>query len=198
MNIVFDLGGVVFNWQPGKIIAGIFKESESIKLVSAEIFGHSDWVALDRGTLSRGGAIERAVYRTKLPLSDISRLFDAIPKALTPIDESIDLINSIRNTDNKLYVLSNMHHASIEHLERESSIWDMFDGIVVSCRVKKVKPELEIYEHLLKEFNLVASETVFIDDMAINLQAASSLGIKTIQFDSAKQCRLDLEKLKCI
>lgn len=198
MNIVFDLGGVVFDWQPDKIIRSVFDDVERQQLVRDEIFRHPDWVELDRGTLSREHAIDRGTIRTKMPRSDISKLFDQIPQALAPIVDSIDLLYSIKDTDNRLYILSNMHLASIEYLESKNSIWGLFDGMVISCRVKKVKPEKDIYEYLLKEFKLVANETIFIDDMDANLQVASNLGIKTIQFVSPSQCRNELVELKCI
>ena len=70
--------------------------------------------------------------------------------------------------------------------------------MVISCRVQKVKPEIEIYQYLLNEHNLVAEETVFIDDMDVNLTAASSLGINTIKFINSSQCRQHLNELECI
>ena len=198
MNIVFDLGGVVFNWRPDKIIESVFGDAETQQLVKVEIFDHPDWVELDRGTLNIEQAVNRGAMRTKLPRSEISKLMSEVPRSLTPIHESMDLLRSIRDTDNKFFVLSNMQFPSIEHLERESSIWSMFDGIVISCRIRKVKPDIEIYQYLLNEHRLVADETVFIDDTDVNLVAASTLGIKTIRFVSASQCRQDLVDLKCI
>ncbi|NOX70244.1 MAG: HAD family phosphatase [Gammaproteobacteria bacterium] len=198
MNIVFDLGGVVFNWQPDKLIKSVFDNAETQRLVKVQIFEHPDWVELDKGTLDVEQAIERGALRTQLPRTEISKLMSEVPRSLTPIHESIDLLHSIRGTDNRLFVLSNMQFPSIEHLERESSIWDLFDGIVISCRIQKVKPDIEIYQYLLKEHRLVAEETVFIDDTDVNLVAAASLGINTIKFVSSSQCRQDLVDLKCI
>jgi putative hydrolase of the HAD superfamily len=198
LNIVFDLGGVVFNWQPDRIIESAFSDMETQQIVKTEIFCHPDWVELDRGTLNLEQAIDRGASRTKLPRSDIRKLMNLVPQSLTPIDETIDLLHSIRDTDNKFFVLSNMHFASITHLEREYAIWDMFDGMVISCRVQKVKPEVEIYQHLLTEYKLAAEETVFIDDMDVNLVAAKSMGINTIKFANSAQCRRDLGEFKCI
>jgi len=52
MNIVFDLGGVVFRWQPEKIIRHVFQDPEKQDLVRSEIFEHADCVELDRGTIT--------------------------------------------------------------------------------------------------------------------------------------------------
>ena len=198
MNIVFDLGGVVFNWQPDAIIRRVFQDPETQDLVRAEIFEHADWVELDRGTIALDQAIVRGASRTGLPRENIEKLLNEVPRSLTPIQETIDLIRSIRDSNNRFFILSNMHIASISYLEKKHKFWDMFDGIVISSRIQKVKPEIEIYEHLLKEYMLNAAETVFIDDMGENLAAASSIGIQTIRFADPFQCRQALVDLECI
>ena len=198
MNIVFDLGGVVFNWQPDAIIRRVFQDSETQELVRAEIFEHADWVELDRGAIALDQAIVRAASRTGLPHEDIEKLLNEVPRSLTPIQQTIEIIRSIGDSNNRCFVLSNMHVASISYLEKKYKIWDMFDGIVISSRIQKVKPEIEIYEHLLTEYQLKASETIFIDDTSENLTAAASIGIQTIMFVDSRQCKRDLVNLKVI
>jgi putative hydrolase of the HAD superfamily len=161
-------------------------------LVRSEIINHADWVELDRGTLSLDQAIVRGTLRTGLPREEVEKLLNAVPQSLTPIEETIDLIRTIRGLNNRLFVLSNMHAASISYLEKRHKIWDLFDGVVISSRIQKFKPEIEIYEYLLTVHRLNAAETVFIDDMSENLAAASQIGIQTIRFVDADQCRKDL------
>lgn len=192
MNIVFDLGGVVFAWQPESIIRRVFDDPNARDLVRKEIFQHADWVALDRGTLSFEHAVDRGASRTGLARKEIERLLNEVPASLVPIHETMDLIRQLRKTENKLFVLSNMQFASIEYLEEQHDIWTCFDGIVISCRIQLVKPEVAIYEHLLQEHGLDAATTIFIDDMPENLEAASTTGIQTIQFLDSDQCRRDL------
>ena len=198
MNIVFDLGGVVFEWRPDKIIHHVFQDPGEQALVKKEIFEHRDWVELDRGTIELEQAIDNGAARTGLPREIIERLLNAVPRFLVPMQDTIELIRSIQDSNNRFFVLSNMHVASINYLEVAHDIWDMFDGIVISSRIKKVKPEREIYEHLLNEYELDAAETVFIDDMHENVAAASELGIQTIRFVDADQCRQELVDLACI
>ena len=195
MNIVFDLGGVVFNWHPDKLIRGVFDDEETRMIVKSKILEHPDWLELDRGTLRFQDAVVRGAERTGLPNTDIERLLNEVPRSLTPIHETIELIRSMVSPDHRLFVLSNMQFASIAYLEKEHDIWDMFDGTVISCRIQKIKPEIGIYEYLLNEYQLIASETVFIDDMSENLAAARSIGIQTIKFLTSSQCRQDLTEL---
>jgi putative hydrolase of the HAD superfamily len=161
LNIVFDLGGVVFNWQPDAIIQSIFDDPETQNLIRKEVFDHSDWVELDRGTITFDQAIDRGVTRTGLRYQDIERLLKAVPHFLTPIEATIELIHDLSHTKNRLFVLSNMHLASFAYLEQRYKIWDMFDGIVISSRIQMVKPELQIYEYLLNRYQLEPAETRF-------------------------------------
>ena len=198
MNIVFDLGGVVFRWQPDALIASVFDDSQTQDLVRKEILEHQDWVELDRGTISLESAIDRGAMRTGLANQAIERLFHAVPVSLTPIEQTHALIRRLAITTNKLFVLSNMHLASIAYLEDRHDIWEIFHGVVISSRIKKVKPETQIYEHLLDEYRLDPTETIFIDDMPENLDAAASLGIRTIRFVDPGQCERALLDYQCL
>lgn len=198
MNIVFDLGGVVLHWKPEKLIATIFEDDRDQRLVKSEILHHPDWVALDRGTISEEEAVKRGAERTGLPQSKIAQFMQKVPSSLIPVDESLNLIQLLRQNGNKLYILSNMHSASIDYLEKNYSFWDLFDGKVISCRIKMIKPERNIYEYLLTTYQLKANETVFIDDTTINLETASQMGITPILFKDPVQCQTELKKLGCL
>ena len=196
MNIVFDLGGVVFKWQPDAIVESIFDDPATRYLVRNEIIGHADWLELDRGTMTLSQAIERGAARTGLAPQDIERVFNAVPHFLTPIDATVDLIHELSETDNRLFVLSNMHLASIAYLEQQHDFWHKFDGVVISSRIQMVKPEQQIYEYLLNRYQLDAAETIFIDDIPENLEAAASMGIQTIRFIDSAQCERALAHVR--
>jgi len=198
VNVVFDLGGVVVTWEPDGLIAGVFPDPDEQRTVRTAILGHPDWLEIDRGTLGREEAIERAVERTGLARRDVTELMLRVPLSLNVIPDTIDLIRRVRERGHRLLALSNMHPASIEHVERKTSVLDEFEGAVVSCRIGMVKPEPEIYEHLLSEYRLDAAETVFIDDTHHNLPPAAELGIHTIEFADPAQCERELADLGCL
>jgi putative hydrolase of the HAD superfamily len=192
VNLVFDLGGVVVRWDPEAIIDGVFND-ESVKArVRQAVFEHADWLELDRGTLGREEAIARAARRSGLAAEDIKRLLHAVPPSLAVFPDTVELLYRLKRKGHPLYCLSNMHFASIEYLEREHTFWDVFEGRVISCRLQLCKPEPGIYEHLLREFGLKAEDTLFIDDVQKNLDAAAKLGIHTLRFETAAQCEREL------
>jgi len=195
LNLIFDLGGVVVRWDPDAIIAGVFQDPSVRKRVREGVFGHPDWLELDRGTLEREDAIRRAARRLGMPDAEIRRLLVAVPPSLVPIPETVDLLYRLKAHGNPLYCLSNMHFASIEHLEREHRFFEVFKGIVISCRLKLCKPEPAIYAHALQANGLQAAQTVFIDDVEVNIAAAAKAGIRTIQFGNTAQCERELRAL---
>lgn len=197
-NIVFDLGGVVFSWEPEALVANVFAEPDVQTQVHAEIIGHADWLELDRGILPRQEAILRAAVRTGLAVSAVSELMRQVPLALCVIPGTVDLLYRLRERGHRLFYLSNMHVASIEHLERAYTFWDIFEGGIISCRIHLIKPEPAIYTSLLEKYGLDIAETVFIDDTEINLAAAVKFGLRTIHFEHPGQCEEQLRELDII
>ncbi len=198
MNIVFDLCGVMLEWQPNQIIDRFFQDPEIKKLVNVEIFNHPDWRELDRGTLGKDDAVKRASDRTGLSTAEIDRMIAFIPGSLQPIADTVKLIHSAKEKGHKLYILSNIPFFSIEYVEKEYPFFDLFEGVVVSCRVRMIKPEPEIYKHLLSKYNLQIDDTIFIDDTDRNIDAAASLGIYSIKFDNPCQCECELKNIGCL
>ena len=149
---------------------------------------HLNWTEMDRGTLAEAEAIARAAQRSGVAAAELARFMERMAVAWTPIHETVDLLYRLRTKGHALFCLSNMHPASTAFLERAFTFWDVFTGQVISCRVGLCKPEPAIYAHLLERYELAGAETVFIDDLEVNLAAAREFGIRTIRFEDPAQC----------
>lgn len=191
MNLIFDLGGVVVRWDPQAIIARAALDSK----VKADLFSHPDWLEVDRGTATPEEFVRRMASRTGIGEPDLTRLVQFVPASLVPFPQTVDLLYRLKARGYPLYCLSNMGHASIDHLEREHRFFEVFAGKVISCRLKLCKPEPGIYEHALKTYNLRPQETVFIDDVEKNVAAAARLGIRTIHLRNVADCERELRSL---
>jgi putative hydrolase of the HAD superfamily len=66
---------------------------------------------------------------------------------------------------------------------------------VISGEVKMMKPEPEIFEYLLRRYDISASQSIFIDDHPPNIRGAQAIGLRTILFADARQCERDLDQL---
>jgi putative hydrolase of the HAD superfamily len=194
LNIVFDLGGVVVTWKPEVVIAKVFTDPVVQARVRKQIVGHADWLALDRGTLSRQDAIVRAAKRTGLSEADVTEFLRQVPSSLVAIPGTVDLLYRLKARGHSLFCLSNMHVASIDHLEKSYTFWEVFAGVVLNL----CKPEAAIFTYLLETYGLDGADTVFIDDTEVNLSAAAKFGIHTVKFESPAQCESRLQALGCI
>jgi FMN phosphatase YigB (HAD superfamily) len=143
VNIVFDLAGVLVDYDQPALIAEVFGDPGTCRTVRAEVIGHEDWLTLDRGTLTQEDVIMRAARRTGLALEDIGRFFDRVSTAWAPVPGTIDLLRRVRARGHPLFCLSNMHPASWAYLERSCDFWELFAGITISCHVQLIKPEPE-------------------------------------------------------
>ena len=192
-NVVFDFGGVLVRWQPEAIIAGFYTDEPLRALVRDAVFRHPDWIDLDRGTLSDSVAIERFAARMGRPAAEMHALMQYVKDSLTPLPDSIALLDELAERGVPLYGLSNMSAPMFALLKSRHRHWDRFRGIVVSGEIGMVKPDPEIFHHLAQRYDLIPAETVFIDDHLPNIESARRLGFRTIHFADADQCRVELE-----
>ena len=97
-----------------------------------------------------------------------------------------------------MYGLTNWSSETIPILYRRFSVFNDFDGIVVSGQEKLIKPDQKIYEILLNRYHIKAENTVFIDDNIKNINSAKEVGLYSIHFENPKQLNLELKTIGAI
>src|SRR5262245_23111606 len=93
--IVFDLGRVVVEWRPDRLIEYLRADEALRAHVRREIFDHDDWLALDRGTLAHADAVRRFAERTGLGERDIGAMMDLVAPSLTPRPDTVALMRAL-------------------------------------------------------------------------------------------------------
>ncbi len=201
MNLVFDFGAVLFQWQPVELIRQWFPEEaapgEQASRLRHAVFGHADWHCFDRGTLGMDEVIARTSVRLNLDADRLGSLMQHIGVHLVPIAGTVRLLLDLHEQrciqgGLKLYFLSNMPAPYARRLEELHAFLTCFDGGVFSGDVHYIKPEPEIYQLLQKRYALEPGRTVFIDDLHSNVLAAEQQGWTGIQFHSAEQLQAEL------
>jgi len=198
MNIIFDLGGVTLSWSSDLFLSHNFNNKEQYDTAYNYILNTPLWAELDKGTVSHNDSVKIASKESGFSEKTVEKLINAIPDVLLPIDETLDIIKELKGKGHKLYVLSNMSLRAADEIEKKYNFWDLFDGIMFSSRVKMIKPDNEIFLHILEKYNLNVNDSVFIDDTEINVKAAQNLGFKTVHFKTPSQCEQELKKLNCL
>jgi putative hydrolase of the HAD superfamily len=89
-------------------------------------------------------------------------------------------------------ILSNMGDNVLANIEREFDWLSQFDVLVWSYQLLMAKPDPAIYRYVLKQLGTLSDETLFIDDKAVNVDAANALGMTGLLFTTVEQLRADL------
>ncbi len=177
-NIVFDLGGVLFARDMNKCTQEF---ADFFSYVRAEQMPEF-WENYDRGVLSLAEVTD---ILCELKGCTHEKCTDYLWQSINmqeTVKPTEKLIEELKAAGYKLYVLSNMACEFITFLRR-FPVYELFDGEVVSCEERTVKPEPRIYEILLERYGLNPSETLFIDDREANIAAAARAGIDGYLFD---------------
>lgn len=201
--VVFDFGGVVFNWKPVDLILSLWahlaKAPEEAQALAASIFQSfvpgSDWAEFDRGTVEQPALVQRLAKRTGLAENDLHQLVEAIPAHLVPLPATVDWIERLARAGTRLHFLSNMPHPYAEYLLREHAFLRHFRSGVFSWEVGQIKPEAGIFATAVQKFGLEPAQCVFIDDHAGNVAAAQQCGWRAVQFFDAARCEQELIEL---
>lgn len=208
MDLVFDFGAVLFTWQPRELVRRHFPalsaQPQQAAALAHALFGHADWHAFDRGVLSQQEVSLRSAQRLGLDPDALFAMVDAIAGHLQPIAETravLERLHQRRQLPQRasprlgLYYLSNMPQPYARALQARHDFLAWFDGGIFSSDVGHIKPEPAIYRLLQQRHALVPEQTVLIDDLEANLQAARSLGWHGIRFESASQLQAQLDGL---
>lgn len=193
-NIVFDVGNVLVRWEPLNIIRHVFPGEDS-EVWATKIFKSHIWYKLNLGSITEQEAIELYIEELKISQNKLQELMNFIKESLITIDGSIALLNELYNLNFPLYCITDNIKEIVIFLKNKYDFFDKFSGVVISAERGVLKPDPSIYKYLTDSYSLIPGETVFIDDLIVNVQGAINLGWHGIEFIDPEDCRLELKKL---
>lgn len=195
-TIIFDLGGVLIDWNPRYVFKQIFTTDEAVEhFLSSVCTNH--WNEQQDGGRSFAEATEVLIAEFPHYSSEIAAYYGRWKEMLGgPIDATVNILRGLKDSQNfKLLALTNWSAESFPVALERYDFLSWFDGILVSGVEKMKKPDPQIYQLLLERYNVQPSEAIFIDDNIHNVHAARSLGIDALHFTGSEKCRSDLKQI---
>jgi len=185
--IIFDLGGVILDIDFNKTNnafsnLGLERFDELYSPQNADTL----FKQLEKGEITEENFYHLFRKSTNTSLNDeqIKKAWNAL--LLSFRKEALNTLSAIKSKF-KLYLLSNtnsIHHTAFNKIYNQEigpgSLNDYFDKVYYSHEIGFRKPDKESYEYVLKENNLCAKETLFIDDFIQNIKGAAASGLQTI------------------
>jgi 2-haloacid dehalogenase len=194
--VVFDLGGVLIDWNPRHLYRRLFAGDEAAMEEFLATICTQTWnERQDAGrSFAEAAALLKAEHPGKADLIDA--WFAGFDKMMAgPIAGTVEVLGELRERRVKLYGLTNFSAETYPLALRRFDFLRWFRGVLVSGEVGMIKPDPEIYRLLCERFAILPADAVYIDDNERNAAAASALGMHGIHFTDPAALRRELAAL---
>jgi 2-haloacid dehalogenase len=190
--IVFDLGGVLIDWNPRHLYRKLFDDEAAMERFLEEVC-HGAWnLEQDRGR-PFADAIEEAALRHPDQRVMIEAYHTRWDEMLAgEIEGSVAILEELAARGYELHALTNWSAETFPVARVRFAFFERFATILVSGDERLVKPDARIFQLLLERIAHPAQRCIYIDDSPPNAAAAAALGFDAIHFSSPLALRAAL------
>jgi len=194
-NVIFDLGGVLIDWNPRYLFRKILSDETEIENFLTTIC-NDEWNAKQDAGKHFTEAVEELCQLHPDKDNLIRTYYDRWPETLGgEISGTVTILSNLKKKNLNLYALTNWSKDTFPYAQKQFKFLADFRDIVVSGVEGIIKPDRKIYDLLLTRNNILAHESIFIDDRLTNVQAAENIGMVGIHFTSPKNLKIALKDL---
>ncbi len=192
-TIIFDLGGVLIDWNPRYLYRKIFQTEAEVNWFLENVCT-PEWNEQQDAGRSFAEATAELIHRFPDQAAAINAWFTRWAETIGgPIHETVDILRILRlQKRQRLYALTNWSAETFPWAKNNFEFLQWFEGIVVSGEEKTHKPKPAFYQVLFERYHVNPQQAVFIDDNLNNIEAARLLGMDGIHFSGPSQLRDEL------
>ena len=193
MNLIFDFGGVLIDWNPHHLFDPYFGDRTKTDWFLANVCTMEWNSQMDFGKPFSEGVAELS-ERFPQWKNEIELYWTGWPRMIGgPIPGMYELLLELKTRGHRLFGLSNWSAETFDgFIKGKYPSLDLLEGMVISGYEGFGKPDPKIFQLLLDRYSLPASDCAFIDDNAANVAAANGVGIRGILFTGASDLRRQL------
>lgn len=194
-NIIFDVGMVLVDFSWERVFEELGFSGDTFEEVADATVRSEVWNEYDRSRMSDEEILNGFIANAPCQEENIRLFWEHVGDTISCFAYSHEWIKEWKSKGYGCYILSNYARRTYELTKEELSFEELMDGVLFSYQVQQIKPDAEIFETLLKKFELKPEECVFLDDNARNVEAARKMGIHAIQFTTKEEAVKELKKL---
>lgn len=197
--IIFDFGNVLLEWDPRHVYRRYFPNDDAAMEKFLHEVNFMEWNAQQ----DKGRSFAEGVAELSWQFPQYSQLIRAYydnwkDSIGNHLEGTVEIMKRLKAAGYPLYGLSNWSAETFPLMRDKFDFFDLLDDIVISGEVGMIKPEPEIFEHMLERIGKPAGACLFIDDAAANVEQAQQLGFATIHFHSPEQLGAELHRLQVL
>lgn len=189
-TIVFDLGGVLVDWNPRYLYKYVFEKEEDMNFFLNNICT-GNWNELQDSGRTLQEATDILVGHFPEYEQYIKMFYGEWTKMLNgTIEGTVDILRTLKSKEYRLLALTNWSHETYPIAIELFEFLGWFEDVLVSGKEKMIKPDPAIFNLLIKRYALDAPNTIFIDDNIKNVAASKAVGLDGVHFinpDDLKQ-----------
>jgi len=194
--VVFDLGGVLIDWDPRHLYRKMFNGDEASMEAFLATVCTPEWNARQDAGRPFAEAVAQLVEAFPSERDRIVAFHERWPETLGEgIDGTVAILGELHARAMPLYALSNWSAETFPIARERYSFLGLFDGIVISGRERVSKPDPRLYRVLFDRYRLDPQHAVYIDDAPRNVEVAAEMGMLALQFTDPARLRAALETL---
>jgi 2-haloacid dehalogenase len=197
-TVIFDLGGVLIDWNPRYLYEKMFDSEEDIDYFLSNI-ATSDWNEEQDAGRSLAEATELLLRQYPDPKWEepIKAFYGRWPEMLGgAIEGTVNILKKcIDNPNLRVYALTNWSAETWPIALKEFEFLHWFEGVLVSGAEGMRKPAPEFYQLMMDRFEIDKGTAVFIDDNKRNVDASNAFGLKAVLFRDPEQLEEELKEV---
>ncbi len=198
-NVVFDLGGVLIDWNPRYLYKKVFFSPQAMEHFLTNVCNQEWNEKQDAGCSFAEGITELVAkfpqFKKEIEIYD-TRWDEMLNGPIPPVVQMLEKISAKKK--HRLIALTNWSKDKFHVAEKNFPFLNLFEGIVVSGKIGLKKPDPQIFQHMCKTHAMVPQHTAFIDDSLVNIEAAAQLGFRVIHYTTPEELQTQLNQIGII
>ena len=185
-TVIFDIGKVLVKYDWKKLLKELKYDEDTAQAVSEAVFLSEDWTESDRGVRTEEEILQSFITNNPSYEKEIRETFARMGETISVCSYTKDWLSYLKKRGYKLYFLSNFSEPLYKRCTKDLKFLEFMDGGYMSWQVHLLKPEPEMYQKLIQDFQIVPEKAVYIDDYMDNVAEARAQGLNAIHFTGRK------------
>ncbi len=195
--ILFDIGNVFITVQPERAITKLskFMDPHTAALIREKEDEFMKKIQHDQELLETGMMTMEEFFsklKNEIGLKMELEQFEDVWCSMFSRKKDVIQFAEELSKKYKIFLLSNTNETHINHLYEALTIFDFISGTALSHEIGYLKPQPDFYYKALEKLNIKAEESIFIDDLELNVNAAAEAGITSFKFENLEKLKNDL------